>query len=66
AVDASTLPPDVINSHINLNDGCCEGLVAPQQRAFSVQYLPESSPGPHDSDELFDRFLQMMADEGEQ
>ncbi|MCB8967857.1 MAG: glutamine-hydrolyzing carbamoyl-phosphate synthase small subunit [Ardenticatenaceae bacterium] len=66
AVDASTLPPDVINSHINLNDGCCEGLVAPQQRAFSVQYHPESSPGPHDSDELFDRFLQMMADEGEQ
>jgi carbamoyl-phosphate synthase small subunit len=60
AVDATTLPAGVSMSHINLNDNCCEGLVAPDQRAFSVQYHPESSPGPHDSDELFDNFIAMM------
>ncbi len=60
AVDAATLPPGVTNSHINLNDNCCEGLDAPEQLAFSVQYHPESSPGPHDSDELFDKFIAMM------
>lgn len=61
AVNAATLPPDVTMSHVNLNDQCCEGLDAPTYRAFSVQYHPESSPGPHDSDELFDKFVAMMA-----
>ncbi|MCI0576974.1 MAG: gamma-glutamyl-gamma-aminobutyrate hydrolase family protein, partial [Chloroflexi bacterium] len=61
AVDAATLPAGVVVTHVNLNDGCCEGLMAAEQRAFSVQYHPESSPGPHDSDELFDRFVEMMA-----
>lgn len=61
AVDAQTLPPGVTMSHVNLNDNCCEGLAAPAQKAFSVQYHPESSPGPHDSDELFDAFIAMMA-----
>lgn len=60
AVDTSTLPPGVTMSHVNLNDDCCEGLVAPEKNAFSVQYHPESSPGPHDSDELFDKFAAMM------
>jgi carbamoyl-phosphate synthase small subunit len=60
AVAAHTLPPDVTVSHVNLNDNCCEGLIAPRWRAFSVQYHPESSPGPHDSDELFDRFMSLM------
>lgn len=60
AVDASTLPEGVSMSHVNLNDNCCEGLVAPEQNAFSVQYHPESSPGPHDSDELFDKFVTMI------
>ncbi|MCA9954199.1 MAG: glutamine-hydrolyzing carbamoyl-phosphate synthase small subunit, partial [Anaerolineales bacterium] len=63
AVDASTLPTNVTVSHLNLNDNCCEGLIAPDQKAYSVQYHPESSPGPHDSDELFARFVQMMGDE---
>ncbi|MCA9920386.1 MAG: glutamine-hydrolyzing carbamoyl-phosphate synthase small subunit, partial [Anaerolineales bacterium] len=66
AVDASSLPANVTVSHLNLNDNCCEGLVAPEQKAYSVQYHPESSPGPHDSDELFTRFVQMMADEEEE
>jgi carbamoyl-phosphate synthase small subunit len=63
AVDANTLPDGVTVSHVNLNDSCCEGLVAPRQKAFSVQYHPESSPGPHDSDALFDRFVAMMDEE---
>ena len=60
AVDPDSLPGNVASSHTNLNDGVCEGLHAPDQLAFSVQYHPESSPGPHDSDELFDRFINMM------
>jgi carbamoyl-phosphate synthase small subunit len=64
AVAADTLPPGVTITHINLNDNCCEGLAAPKQGAFSVQYHPESSPGPHDSAELFDRFIILMDDGG--
>ena len=60
AVDATTLPENVVMSHINLNDDCCEGLDAPGYQAFSVQYHPESSPGPHDSDQLFDKFVKLM------
>ena len=60
AVDASTLPANVTVSHLNLNDNCCEGLSAPEHKAFSVQYHPESSPGPHDSDDLFTKFIQLM------
>jgi len=47
-------------THINLNDGTVEGLAAPDQCAFSVQYHPESSPGPHDSLYLFERFAAEM------
>ena len=61
AIDPATLPAGVEMSHVNLNDNCCEGLVAAEQQAFSVQYHPESSPGPHDSDQLFDRFVAQMA-----
>jgi carbamoyl-phosphate synthase small subunit len=64
AVAADTLPPGVVMTHVNLNDNCCEGLAATDGGAFSVQYHPESSPGPHDSAELFDRFLVMMNDAG--
>ncbi|MES2387920.1 MAG: glutamine-hydrolyzing carbamoyl-phosphate synthase small subunit [Bacteroidota bacterium] len=46
-------------THINLNDNTVEGLRLKNGRAFSVQYHPESSPGPHDSTYLFDDFLQM-------
>jgi carbamoyl-phosphate synthase small subunit len=57
AVDASTLPATAKTSHVNLNDECCEGIEVPSMNAFSVQYHPESSPGPHDSSYLFDRFI---------
>ena len=63
AIDAKSLPSNARSSHTNLNDQCCEGLDAPDQRAFSVQYHPESSPGPHDSDELFDKFIKLMEQE---
>jgi len=43
-------------THLNLNDGTVEGVAAPDRHAFSVQYHPESTPGPHDSLYLFDRF----------
>jgi carbamoyl-phosphate synthase small subunit len=60
AVDASTLPGGVELTHVNLNDGVCEGLAVPDARAFSVQHHPEAGPGPHDSWYLFDRFSAAM------
>ena len=60
AVAADTLPAGVEQSHVNLNDGVCEGITAPGLRAFSVQYHPEAGPGPHDSRYLFARFAELM------
>ncbi len=60
AVDPKTLGPDVEQTHINLNDGTCEGIACPAQRAFSVQYHPENAPGPHDSRYLFEHFVAQM------
>jgi carbamoyl-phosphate synthase small subunit len=48
-------------THVNLNDDTVEGLAAPGLHAFSVQYHPESTPGPHDSLYLFDRFRDEIA-----
>jgi carbamoyl-phosphate synthase small subunit len=47
-------------THVNLNDGTCEGLAAPDLAAFCVQYHPEASPGPHDANYLFHRFVELM------
>ena len=47
-------------THINLNDGTLEGISAPELKAFSLQYHPEASPGPHDSRYHFRRFYEMV------
>jgi carbamoyl-phosphate synthase small subunit len=47
-------------THINLNDKSIEGIRVKGKKAFSVQYHPESSPGPHDSRYLFDDFTAML------
>jgi carbamoyl-phosphate synthase small subunit len=60
AVDPDTLPEGVKVSHINLNDGTCAGLTFPAMKAMSIQYHPEASPGPHDSDPAFFDFVEMM------
>jgi carbamoyl-phosphate synthase small subunit len=64
AVDAGSfggLGRQVRMTHVNLNDGVCEGLEVVGERCFSVQHHPEAGPGPHDSRYLFDRFDALMA-----
>jgi carbamoyl-phosphate synthase small subunit len=61
AVDAKSVAGRATVTHLNLNDHTVEGLDIPEVRAFSVQYHPESSPGPHDARHLFTRFTRAMA-----
>ena len=56
AVAADSLAGRAEVTHVNLNDGVCEGLRVLDARAFSVQYHPEAGPGPHDSRYLFEPF----------
>ena len=52
--------PNVEVTHLNLNDNSVEGIRLKNKPAFSVQYHPESTPGPHDSRYLFDDFIQLI------
>jgi carbamoyl-phosphate synthase small subunit len=61
AVDPESLEESEVQlTHINLNDQTLEGLRLKNKPAFSVQYHPEASPGPHDAEYLFERFAKMM------
>jgi carbamoyl-phosphate synthase small subunit len=60
-VDMDTLKrKDVELTHINLNDNTVEGISCKNLKAFAVQYHPEASPGPHDSNYLFQTFIELM------
>ena len=60
AVDAATLPANVRVTHVSLFDGSLQGFALTDGPAFCFQGHPEASPGPHDVDYLFDRFVALM------
>ncbi len=60
AVEPASLPNHLEITHVNLNDETLEGMRCKNMPAFSVQYHPEASPGPHDSRYLFKEFIDMM------
>ena len=60
AVDPEGLPTELEISHLNLNDDTVEGLRHRDLPIMTIQYHSEASPGPHDSEYLFDRFLKMI------
>lgn len=64
AVTSKAIPEDHANievTHINLNDQSVEGIRQKDGMAFSVQYHPEASPGPHDARYLFDQFIKLIS-----
>jgi carbamoyl-phosphate synthase small subunit len=61
AVEADSLGDRATMTHVNLNDGVCEGIRITGEQAFSVQHHPEANPGPHDSNYLFDEFASAIA-----
>ncbi len=60
AVEAGSLPAEVEVTHVNLNDGCVEGMRHKTLPIISVQYHPEAAPGPHDAVHHFRRFIKLM------
>jgi carbamoyl-phosphate synthase small subunit len=60
ALDRTTLPAGVEETHVSLFDGSNCGIAVKDRPVFSVQYHPEASPGPRDSHYLFDRFVALM------
>jgi carbamoyl-phosphate synthase small subunit len=64
AVDANSLPSDFTVNRINLNDQTVEGMRHKHKPIFCVQYHPEASPGPHDSNPLFAEFRKLIENHG--
>lgn len=60
AIDKNSLPEGVRVTHVNLNDDTVEGIECAAKKCFSVQYHPESRPGPHEASRLFDHFLKEL------
>ena len=60
AVESKSLPSFAKESFVNCNDGTCEGVTYEDIPAFSVQFHPEACGGPHDTNFLFDRFIELM------
>ena len=59
-IDKQTMPSDIEVTHVSLFDGSIEGISSKNNSAFSVQYHPEASPGPHDSNYLFKQFVETI------
>ena len=59
-MDPSTLPANLVATHVSLFDGTLQGLARTDKPAFCFQGHPEASPGPHDIAYLFDRFIDSM------
>jgi len=62
AVDPASVESECIITHINLNDQTVEGMAHKKYPVFSIQYHPEASPGPHDSQYLFGQFKKLIAE----
>lgn len=60
AVEADHLPPTVEVTHLNVNDGTVEGFTDHTRRLWSIQFHPEGAPGPRDSREVFDNFVDAV------
>ncbi|MBQ5491221.1 MAG: glutamine-hydrolyzing carbamoyl-phosphate synthase small subunit [Treponema sp.] len=60
AVETQSLPSYAVQSFVNINDNTCEGITYTDIPAFSVQFHPEACGGPHDTNFLFDRFMEMI------
>jgi carbamoyl-phosphate synthase small subunit len=66
AVERTSLPASAVETHVSLFDGSNCGLALKDRPVFSVQYHPEASPGPRDSHYLFDRFVALMRQRGDE
>jgi len=60
SIDINSLPSNIKVTHTSLNDQTIEGIECDDFKAFSVQYHPEASPGPHDSRYLFEKFIRLI------
>lgn len=63
AAYAHPMNPQILVTHLNVNDGSCEGIRWADRPVFSVQYHPEGCPGPRDNTYLFDEFIALMEDQ---